>query len=219
MMLRIVLFFTVWMITFNICNAQIVASSSDNEYGIIGGLNYQMFHTTVFSPSYQPSVNVGAYYRRHCEDVSFEFGALIGSQTKYKINPSTPAVAVNADARSLKDTFRFGSYSNTYIYLPAMVDFNIGKKFYIQYGLEYTYLVQSAYNKGVDDRSKNFRDDIFKKGETSLITGVDYHVHKVNLSLRYSLGLRNLNDYCLHYANSSWHLYSLQAMVSYAFSR
>ena len=215
--LKVIFLFVLVSSAITPANAQIVASTSDNEYGIIGGINYQLLHSSVFSPSYHQTYNLGAYYKRHCDGFALEIDALIGSRTQYNTTPPFGSGTQSADSRAVKDTMSYGEYKNTYIYFPAVVNVNLSKRWEAIVGLQYSYMINSTFQKGNYDKNK-YNSDILKRGEASVVSGINYNVHHFNFGARYTLGLRNLNNNYLYSEHSAWHLYSLQLLVAYSFS-
>ena len=116
----------------------------------------------------------------------------IGFTSKFGIQPELYFSQVNIDTSSkFSDVYNFKKVSNIqlkYINIPILLSYKPNKFVALQAGPQYSILMDNGNT--VLQNGKN----AFKKGDLSLLAGIQLKFSKVRLYVRYGVGLSNLND-------------------------
>jgi hypothetical protein len=141
--------------------------------------------------------------------------AEIGAGKKFRIQPE---VTFNQYATTLDSNYK-AIYQNiinsdqskvklNYLSIPILVNYKLAGPVYLQAGPQFSILM---------DQDKNFLQngaDAFKKGDFSMIGGVQLNLLSVRVSGRYVIGLSNINDID---NQDKWKSQAVQVSVGFAF--
>jgi len=128
----------------------------------------------------------------------FSFGyhaggfAEIGLTSKFSIQPEVLFTQVNVDtSSSFSSVYQFNKISEVnlkYINIPILLNIKPNKFVALQVGPQFGILI---------DQDKNLLKngaDAFKKGDFSMLGGIQLAISKIRLYGRYAVGLSNIND-------------------------
>jgi hypothetical protein len=202
--------------------SNIKVKAQEIDYGVKAGLNYSNFETSNtgrFDFEYKFFYHAGIYaevsisekikiqpellYSAQGSKVFLDESDLIGGT-----NPGDPVIS--GSKSELK-------YSFNYLLLPIMLKYNLYKGFFVTGGPQLGYLISSKQefidNSNSYYTNHNFNGD-FKKITFDFNFGIGYEFNNgINVNLRYSLGLNNINksDF-VEYKNSVY-----QFSIGYSF--
>lgn len=116
----------------------------------------------------------------------------IGLSSRFGIQPEVYFSQVNIDSSSqFSDIYNFKKISKIqlkYVNIPVLLSFKPSKYVSLQAGPQFGILVDNANT--VLQNGK----DAFKKGDFSLLAGLQINISRIRLYGRYCIGLNNLND-------------------------
>lgn len=157
--------------------------------------------TGAFAQSFKFGIKAGTDIKKlsgKSFDVQFSYGyhvgafAEIGLSSKFGIQPEVYFSQVNIDTSSkFSDLYDFKKVSNIhlkYINIPILLSYKPNKFVSLQAGPQYGILMDKGNT--VLQNGK----DAFKKGDFSMLAGIQLNFSKVRLYGRYGIGLSNLND-------------------------
>jgi hypothetical protein len=116
----------------------------------------------------------------------------IGITSRFGLQPEVHFGQVNIDTSSqFSDIYNFRKISKIqlrYVNIPLLLSFRPGKYISLQAGPQFGILVDNGNT--VLQNGK----DAFKKGDFSMLAGLQINISRVRLYGRYTIGLSNLND-------------------------
>lgn len=149
------------------------------KFGIKAGTDIKKLTGKSFNDQFSYGYHVGAFTE-------------IGFTSKFGIQPELYFSQVNIDTSSkFSDVYNFKKVSNIqlkYINIPILLSYKPNKFVALQAGPQYSILMDNGNT--VLQNGKN----AFKKGDLSLLAGIQLKFSKVRLYVRYGVGLSNLND-------------------------
>jgi hypothetical protein len=158
------------------------ASSQSFHLGLKGGANINKLSGQSFNKQFGYGYHLGGF-------------AEIGLGKKWALQPEVLFNQINTDTSSeFKKLYTDLSVSNlskiklSYLSIPILLNFKVNKFFALQAGPQFGLLIQQ--NKNLFENGK----DAFKKGDFSMLGGVQFKVASVRVYGRYAIGLANLND-------------------------
>jgi hypothetical protein len=177
------------------------AHSQSFHLGIKGGANINKLSGQSFSDKFSYGYHLGGF-------------AEIGLGNKWAIQPEVLFNQIKTDTSSqFRDIYTSLSASNaskiklSYLSIPILLDYKLSKFFTLQAGPQFGVLIDQ--NKNLLDNGK----DAFKKGDFSMLGGVQLQVASFRIYGRYALGLSNLNDID---NKDKWRSQSFQVGVGFA---
>lgn len=169
---------------FSLCVALLAASVAMAQFhvGFKGGANIVKVDGKSFKDEFRYGYHLGGF-------------AEIGAGKKFRIQPE---VIFNQYATTLDSNYK-AIYQNiinsnqskvklNYLSIPILVNYKLVGPVYLQAGPQFSILM---------DQDKNFLQngaDAFKKGDFSMMGGVQLNLLSVRVSGRYVIGLSNIND-------------------------
>ena len=128
----------------------------------------------------------------------FAFGYHLGGYAEVKMSKSItfqPELfysAVKLDTGSsfsqTYDSISLSKLKFGYINIPLILSIKSGEKMALQFGTRYGIIVDDNLSL------KNNVESAFKKGDFSVLAGVQFNFSKIKIYGRYQIGLTNLND-------------------------
>lgn len=158
------------------------ARSQSFHLGIKGGTNINKIDGQSFSNQFNYSYHLGGF-------------AEIGLGKKFAIQPEVLFNQLNTDTSSklssIYTTLNPNKVSNiklNYLSIPILLDYKLCKFFALQAGPQFGILINQ--NEKLVQNGK----DAFKKGNLSMLGGVQLHFSNLRIYGRYAVGLANIND-------------------------
>jgi hypothetical protein len=155
------------------------AYSQSFKFGIKGGTDIKKLTGKSFDDQFSYGYHLGVFTE-------------IGLLPKFGIQPEVYFSQVNIDTSShFSDIHNFNQISKVqlkYIAIPILLSFKPSKFVALQLGPQYGILIDNS--KTLFQNGK----DAFKKGDFSMIAGLQLNISKIRLYGRYGVGLSNLND-------------------------
>lgn len=158
------------------------ARSQGFHLGIKGGANINKLSGKSFSDQFNFGYHLGAF-------------AEIGLGKKWAIQPEVLFNQINTDTSSefskIYTNLSANNISNiklSYLSIPILLSYKVNKFFVLQAGPQYGLLIEQ--NKNLLENGK----DAFKKGDFSILGGVQFKLASVRIYGRYAIGLTNIND-------------------------
>ncbi len=158
-----------------------VSSAQGFHAGLKAGANINKISGQSFKEKFSYGYNAGAF-------------AQIGLGKKWSIQPEVLFNSVNTDTTSqFRDLYKVSSnkISNiklNYVSIPLLLNYKLSKFISLQAGPQYGILL---------DRNQNLLEngkDAFKKGELSMLGGLQLSFAGVKVFGRYQVGLNSIND-------------------------
>ncbi len=158
------------------------ARSQSFHLGVKGGANINKLSGKSFSDQFNFGYHLGAF-------------AEIGLGKKWAIQPEVLFNQINTDtSREVSKIYTNLSANNlsniklSYLSIPILLSYKVNKFFAIQAGPQYGLLIEQ--NKNLLENGK----DAFKKGDFSMLGGVQFKLASIRIYGRYAIGLSNIND-------------------------
>lgn len=158
------------------------ARSQSFHLGVKGGTNINKISGLSFSEKFSYGYHLGGF-------------AEIGLGKKWAIQPEVLFNQINTDTSSqFKKIYTSLSANNiskiklSYISIPILLDYKVSRFLTLQAGPQFGLLIQQ--NKNLVENGK----DAFKKGDFSMLGGIQLRIAAVRIYGRYALGLNNIND-------------------------
>ncbi len=158
------------------------ARSQSFHLGVKGGTNINKISGHSFSDKFSYGYHLGGF-------------AEIGLGKKWAIQPEVLFNQINTDTSSqFSKIYTSLSASNiskiklSYLSIPLLLDYKVSKFLTLQAGPQFGLLMQQ--NKNLFENGK----DAFKKGDFSMLGGIQLKIATVRIYGRYALGLSNIND-------------------------
>ena len=170
---------------------------SQGRFGIKAGADLYKLDGKAFKDQFSFGYNVGAF-------------AEISLSKQFSIQPEVLFGQNTVDTSStFSDIYGFNSIKNvklTYLKIPLLLNYKVNNVIYLQAGPQYSILMDQ--NVSLLDNGK----DAFKKGNLTLLGGLQLNIAKINLYGRYGIGLSDLNDID---NKDKWKSQSVQIGVGY----
>ena len=177
------------------------AHSQSFHLGIKGGANINKLSGLPFSEKFSYAYHLGGF-------------AEIGLGNKWALQPEVLFNQINTDTSSqFSKIYTALSAKNvstiklSYLSIPVLLNYKLSKFITLQAGPQFGLLLQQ--NKNIFENGK----DAFKKGDFSLLGGVQLKVATVRIYGRYALGLNNINDFD---KKDKWKSQSFQVGIGFA---
>lgn len=158
------------------------ARSQSIHLGIKGGTNINKISGKSFSEQFNYGYHLGGF-------------AEIGLGSKFAIQPEVLFNQINTDTSSqfskIYTSLNPNKISNiklSYLSIPILLDYKVSKFFTIQAGPQFGVLINQ--NEKLVQNGK----DAFKKGDFSMLGGVQLKISNFRIYGRYAIGLANIND-------------------------
>lgn len=158
------------------------AHSQSIHLGIKGGTNINKIDGQSFSSKFNYGYHLGGF-------------AEIGLGSKLSVQPEVLFNQINTDTSSQLSTIYSGLNPNkisniklSYLSIPVLLNYKLSKFFAIQAGPQFGILMDQ--NQKLVQNGK----DAFKKGDFSMLAGVQLHLSNFRIYGRYAVGLANIND-------------------------
>ena len=136
----------------------------------------------------------------------------IGLSSRFGIQPEVFFSQVNIDTSSqFSDIYNFKKISKVqlrYVNIPILLSFKPGKYISLQAGPQFGILIDNA-NTVLQNGQ-----DAFKKGDLSMLAGLQINISSIRLYGRYTVGLNNLNDID---NQDKWKSQTIQAGLGFTF--
>ena len=172
------------------------------NYGVKAGLNYSNFKTSNtgrFDYEYKSFYHAGIYADVSInEKIKIQPELLYSAQgSKVFLDESDLMGGTNPVDQVIAGSKSEFKYSFNYLLLPIMMEFNFYKGFFIAAGPQSGYLISSKQEL-IDNSNSYFTNEgingDFKKFTIDFNFGMGYEFKNgMNVNLRYSLGLNNIN--------------------------
>jgi Outer membrane protein beta-barrel domain len=154
------------------------------KIGIKGGANIGKIDGQSFKDEFSYGYHLGGF-------AEIGFGGRLGIQPEVLFNQNTTTVSNNYED-IYEDVFNPGYQSNVklnYLSVPILLNYRlIGKFLTLQAGPQFGILIDGDRNLLQNGA------DAFKKGDFSMLGGVQLKLAMLRVSGRYSIGLSNIND-------------------------
>jgi hypothetical protein len=158
------------------------ARSQSFDLGVKAGVNINKISGQSFSDQFNYGYHVGGF-------------AKIGLGSKWAIQPEVLFNQSNTDTSSeFSKVYTSLSLNNlskvklSYLTIPILLNYNVSKMFTLQAGPQFGILLNQ--NVSLVENGK----DAFKKGDLSLLAGVQLKLSALRIYGRYAIGLTNLNN-------------------------
>ncbi|MEO6489268.1 MAG: porin family protein [Ferruginibacter sp.] len=158
------------------------AFSQTFKIGIKGGADIKKLTGKSFDDKFSYGYHLGAFTE-------------LGLSPKFGIQPEVFFSQVNIDTSSnFSEVYNLNSFSKIskiqlkYISIPILLSYKPNKFVSLQAGPQFGILMDQGNT--ILQNGK----DAFKKGDFSLIAGLQLNISKIRLYGRYAVGLNNLND-------------------------
>jgi hypothetical protein len=156
------------------------ANSQGFHVGIKGGANINKITGKSFKDEFSYGYHLGGF-------------AEIGISKKFSIQPEVVFNQFKQDTSSeFKDIYDLGANRSNiklnYLSIPVLLNYNVSGILSLQAGPQFGILM---------DQNKNLLEngqEAFKKGDFSMLGGVQLKFSSIRIYGRYALGLSNLND-------------------------
>ncbi len=149
------------------------------HFGIKGGLSINKNTGKSFNEEFSYGYHVGGF-------------ATVGLSGKLSIQPEVLFNQINIDtSSSFSSVYQFNKINNIklhYLSIPLILNYNVAKILDLQVGPQFGVLI---------DQNKNLLqngNDAFKKGDFSMLAGVQLKFLKFRVYSRYAVGLNNLDN-------------------------
>ncbi|MEP7164627.1 MAG: porin family protein [Ferruginibacter sp.] len=153
--------------------------SQSFKFGIKAGTDIKKLSGKSFDDQFSYGYHLGAF-------------AEIGLASKFGLQPEVYFSQVNIDTSShFSDIHQFNQISKVqlkYVNIPILLSYKPNKFVALQAGPQFGILMDNS--KSVFQNGK----DAFKKGDFSMVAGIQLKFSKIRLYGRYGVGLSNLND-------------------------
>lgn len=155
------------------------ASFAQLKLGIKGGANIHKLDGKSFKDEFSFGYHLGGF-------------AEIGLSNKFSIQPEVLFSQVNIDTSSkFSDVYDFDNISKvklSYLQIPLLLNYKANQFVTIQAGPQFSILMNN------DNTLVENGKDAFKKGDFSLLGGLQLNISKIRIYGRYAVGLNNIND-------------------------
>ncbi|MEO7263892.1 MAG: porin family protein [Ferruginibacter sp.] len=149
------------------------------KIGIKGGANIHKLDGKSFKDEFAFGYHVGGF-------------ADIGITSKWGIQPEVLFSQVNIDtSSSFSKVYQFNKMSQVqlkYLQIPILLNYKPNAFVSLQVGPQYGILMDNGNNLVQNGK------DAFKKGDFSMVGGLQINISKIKLYGRYVVGLSNIND-------------------------
>lgn len=155
------------------------ASFAQLKLGIKGGANIHKLDGQSFKDQFSFGYHLGGF-------------AEISLGNKFAIQPEVLFSQVNIDtSNKFSDVYDFDNISKvklSYLQIPLLLNYKANQFVTIQAGPQYSILMNN------DNTLVQNGKDAFKKGDFSLLGGLQLNISKIKIYGRYAVGLNNIND-------------------------
>ena len=183
----------------------------ETDLGVKVGFNFQEMIKSPFSPSFNPGVVAGGYFRRFWGSSGIRGELLINTASYNSENPA----AYYAPHTVGTDTTTKSAFKAMYISIPVMFEQKCFHKLYLLLGPQYSYLVSSSDKNGEFTKIYG-KSNIFYKSEFSLVGGFEVQLpHALRIGARYVKGLTDVNNSIYPKAYEAWTMNAVQLTFSY----
>ncbi len=185
----------------------------ETDLGAKLGFNFQEIVKSPFSPSFNPGVVAGGYFRRFWGRSGIRAELLVNTASYTSQNPA----AYYVQHTTSTDTVTKSAFKTAYLSIPAMFEQRCSQKVYLLFGPQYSLLVSSSDKNGEFTKiySKN---NVFFKSEFSLVAGFEVQLpHAIRIGARYIKGLTDVNNNVYPKAYEAWTINAIQVAFSYRF--
>ncbi len=175
------------------------SSFAQGKFGIKGGADLYKIDGKAFKDQFSFGYQVGAF-------------AEISLSKQFSLQPEVLFGQNTVDTSSnFSDIYGFDELSKvklTYIKIPLMLNYKLNDAIYLQAGPQYSILMDQNINLVNNGKAA------FKKGNLTLLGGLQINISSIILYGRYGIGLENLNDID---NKDRWKSQSVQIGVGYKF--
>lgn len=155
------------------------AYSQKFKFGIKAGTDIKKLSGKAFKDQFSYGYHAGVFTE-------------IAITSRFGLQPEVLFSQVNIDTSSqFSDIYNFRKISKIqlrYVNIPLLLCFKPGKNISLQMGPQFGILVDNA-NTVLQNGT-----DAFKKGDFSMLAGLQINISRLRLYGRYAIGLSNLND-------------------------
>ena len=155
------------------------ASFAQLKLGIKGGANIHKLDGQSFKNEFSFGYHLGGF-------------AEIGLSKKFSIQPEILFSQVNIDTSSkFSDVYDFDNISKvklSYLQIPLLLNYKANEFVSLQVGPQFSILMDN------DNTLVENGQNAFKKGDFSLLGGLQLNISKIKIYGRYAVGLNNIND-------------------------
>jgi len=177
------------------------ANAQNFNFGVKAGTNINKISGESFSQQFTYSYHAGVF-------------AEIGFGEKFSLQPEVIFNQISSDT-SNKFSSTYTNFSKnastiklTYLSIPILLDYKLSKFFRLQAGPQYGILIN--HNENLVDNGK----DALKKGDFSMLAGVQLKIGSFRIYGRYAIGLSNINDIS---NEDKWKSQSIQLGIGFTF--
>ncbi len=190
-----IIFLLSFCITITVSNAY----SQKFKFGIKAGTDVKKLSGKSFKDEFSYGYHAGIFTE-------------IGISSKFGIQPEVQFSQVNIDTSSqFSDIYNFRKISKIqlrYVNIPLLLSFRPSKYISLQAGPQFGILVDNG-NTVLQNGN-----DAFKKGDFSMLAGLQVNISRLRIYGRYAIGLSNLNDID---NQDKWKSQTIQAGLGFTF--
>jgi hypothetical protein len=170
---------TILPLLFILCISATDTFAQGFSFGIKGGTDINKLSGKSFRDEFSFGYHLGAF-------------AEIGLTSRFGIQPEVLFSQITADTSSqFSEVYQFNDVSKiklSYLKIPLLLSYMPNKFVSLQAGPQFGILIDQ--NKDL----LNNGSDAFKKGDLSLVGGIQLNISKIRLYGRYGVGLNNINE-------------------------
>ncbi len=183
----------------------------ETDLGAKLGINFQEMVESPFSPSFNPGIVGGGYFRRFWGGSGVRAELLFNTASYTSQNPAS----YYAQHTPGTDTVTKSAFKTAYISVPAMFEQRCFHKLYLLFGPQYSLLISSSDKNGEFTKIYN-KSNVFFKSEFSLVGGFEVQLpHSLRIGARYIKGLTDVNNNIYPKAYEAWTINAIQVSFSY----
>lgn len=152
-------------------------------FGLKAGANLTKVSGKSFSEEFDLGYQLGAF-----TEIDFTKNLGIQPELLYSQVNTKRSSGFNSIYNNLAEPNGSSNIELSYLSIPILLRYNIGKVLTLNVGPEFSILVDHDENLFANGR------DAFKKGDFSMVGGVGLNLSKLRVYGRYNIGLTNIND-------------------------
>lgn len=159
------------------------AAMAQFDFGIKGGVNITKIQGQSFRDEFKYGYHLGGF-------AEIGLGGRLGIQPEVLFNQYQTRVD-SSFSNVYQNSVSISNYKDVklnYLSIPLLLTYKLGSFMSLQAGPQFGVLINQS--ETLLQNGKN----AFKKGDFSMLGGVQLHVSKIRLTGRYVVGLNNIND-------------------------
>lgn len=159
------------------------AAMAQFDIGIKGGVNITKIQGQSFRDEFKYGYHLGGF-------ANIGLGGRLGIQPEVLFNQYQTRVD-SSFSNVYQNSVSISNYKDVklnYLSIPLLLTYKLGSFMSLQAGPQFGILIKQSENLVQNGK------DAFKKGDFSMLGGVQLHIAKIRLTGRYVVGLNNIND-------------------------